>query len=413
MIQRIRLIWVRFFAILASSAKFTSSNPFDAGRDGVSVHKYWRCSFCYDDKFDHKYLTMTIYGQIHTAVRHGERLSYLPLDMSWIDRLEQVDAKVHVSYYDFKYINKITAPTVITESDNTNNKRSLRDTRMDEKGDGMSDVESKLHSNNGIKWALDENSLNNVDGKTISRKTMKLKRSTNEELIETVSQPLGLTVVTEFDEEFQVLAFHFETFVSQLPPKSGLAYSQKAYHTAIDTFLSLNPCWVILQEPPTPSAALFATTRESFSNAANQQHQYKLKEQVVHSHPLLLFIRLPLYSYYATCKLYTAIVKRQFPSKCEYDKAKIAKYLLANIGFGHVSIFTTNAFASVFRFDEYKKNIVFTAPKAQNFLSRPNKTAQAILTRVGGNGIDALQGVCYICRRVLRYNCCICKRVLK
>ena len=279
--------------------------------DAVSPNQHWHCEGCND-----AYHAMDIFNQIHSAVRHNDRLSYLGLDMSWMDRLNQIDSRVHVQLHDFNHISFIHPPT----STYSEYKKSK-------------------------------------------------------------------TMLSEYTEEFQVLAFHFNQY--QVADR-GLEETmlQRKYHAAIDAFLAVNPCWIPLHEPYTPPmpAGISASTTNSNrqKNAVNHHHHHHHQrslqsiQPILHHHPsgkqhnhqhgLLLFIRLPDVSFHATCRLYTAVIKRQFPTVCHYTPEKMRTYHLANIGFGHVSLFIVNALSAVLK--EYtgksdKDNIVFVAPRAQ------------------------------------------------
>jgi hypothetical protein len=252
----------------------------------VYPNEHWRCTGCSprtDDALD-------VFNQVHTALRHTTRLAYLALDMSWMDRLHQVDARVHVALHDVAHLDRVRPP-----------ERERR------------------------------------------------------------SQAVPLS---EYTEEFQVLAFHFRgrrrAATAGAPPASP-ATELRRYHAAVDRFLAINPCWVPLHEPANAPVGSAATRT------------------------YLIFIRLPSYSYHATCMLYTAVVKRQFPRTCRYTPERMTIYHLANIGFGHTSLFIVNALSAVLKgrvgvgvgvggTAGYRDGVVFVAPRAQDFLSRSNGT---------------------------------------
>ena len=244
--------------------------------DGLLANQNWRCTNC------HEHHAMDVFNQVHSAIRYDDRLSYLALDMNWIDRLDQIDSKVHVLLEDFLHINRLIPP----------------------------------------------------------------QRPTGEE-----------NDVFNDDEEYQVIALHFNNYVGEVRGKpvlfgdssDGISSSsisrdsnqrmtrfmrssqQRRYHAAIDAFLAVHPCWIPLHEPFTPPSP--ATSSSPSSNAHVHVHQQSnpsnppptirtSTETSVDIQPalseLLLFVRLPEISFHATCKLYTTIIKRQFPSTCIY-----------------------------------------------------------------------------------------------
>lgn len=207
----------------------------------------WNFDGCHDIDEERK-----LYRQIHRSIRHSDRLSYLTLDSSFLDRLLQLDSKVNVTLTEF----------------------------IDE---GLQHVAQKDEKSNA----------------------------------------------SQHSEDFNVAAFAF----------SVLSRTSKAqYYEGVDNFLTTNPCWIPLYEP----------VFEPFMSGSE----------------FLLFVRLPDYSYHATCKLYTAIHAQQFPSVC--DAIHLVTYQLPNIGFGHTSLFTMNAMMTALI-----NSKVFTAPTSEPFRSRP------------------------------------------
>ena len=273
------LTWLIFLLI-------QPGRPYREENDGLLANQNWRCTNCHNE-----YHAMDVFNQVHSAIRYDDRLSYLALDMNWIDRLDQIDAKVNVLVEDFLHIHRLIPPKRPTSNDN--------------------DV------------------FNN-------------------------------------DEEYQVIAFHFNNYVGDIRGKpvslsedsdgisSGRSNNQRLtrfmkssqqlrYHTAIDAFLAVHPCWIPLHEPltpPTPATSTSDTTmhhqygdsstspsstRTSIS-PHNQHHHSSAYSSPTRSE-LLLFVRLPEISYHATCKLYTTIVQRQFPATCTYTSDHMVRHL--------------------------------------------------------------------------------------
>ena len=293
--------------LMQGTGQFRDDNDKNTN-DAVSPNVNWHCEGCND-----AYHAMDIFNQIHSAVRHNDRLSYLGLDMSWMDRLNQIDSHVHVQLNDFNRIASVHPPESIFSE---------------------------------------------------------YKKSKS--------------ILSEYTEEFQVLAFHFNQYqvADRGRDESTL---QRKYQAAIDAFLALNPCWIPLHEPYTPPlpAVISASTSKSnrYENTASNHHNkrslqsthpilhhHPLGEKNNHQHGLLLFIRLPDVSFHATCMLYTAVIKRQFPRVCHYTPETMRTYHLANIGFGHVSLFIVNSFSAMLKEFTGKSNkdqMVFIAPRAQ------------------------------------------------
>jgi hypothetical protein len=209
-------------------------------------HELWSCDGCKDVNERKR-----LHHQIDRSLRYSDRLSYLTLDSSWLDRLLQLNSKLHITLNKFK-----------------------------------------------SKQVLQKN---------------------------------GKTNVSQHEEVFNVVALVFNVLNK---------ISKVQYYEGIDAFLTTNPCWIPLYEP-------------SF-------------EQFISCTEFLLFVRLPDYSYHATCKLYTAVHARQFPPLCSYDASNLVTYQLPNIGFGHTSLFTMDAMMNALI--NYK---VFTAPFSEPFRSRP------------------------------------------
>ena len=267
--------------------------PYREENDGLLANQHWRCTNCHDD-----YHAMDVFNQIHSAIRYGDRLSYLALDMNWIDRLDQIDAKVHVLVEDFLHINRLipTERPVGNDHDVFNN---------DEEYQVIA-----LHFHNYVGEVRGKPPLSGESSDGISRSSSSSSRSSNQRM-------------TRFMRSSQ----------------------QRQYHRAIDAFLAVHPCWIPLHEPltpPTPTASADAHVRRQHPDPSNppsttrtsptqhNQHHSSSTETTDTSSPvrseLLLFVRLPELSFHATCKLYTTIVKRQFPAKCTYTSDHMVGY---------------------------------------------------------------------------------------
>ena len=140
------------------------------------------------------------------------------------------------------------------------------------------------------------------------------------------------------NETYYAMAFYLENPTDVSSKSSRVSRFQKA----MDTFLAINPCWIPLLEP-------------SVSSFYKKEH-------------FMIFIRLPEKSFHATCKLFTAIVDRQFPRVCKYDADHLASHNVSNIGFGHTSKHLMLGMATTL----VRTTRVFTAPIADTYMSRQN-----------------------------------------
>lgn len=149
----------------------------------------------------------------------------------------------------------------------------------------------------------------------------------------------------------------FHAIVS-LPPfgnNSRPLEPQDAY--AIDDFLSKNPCWIPLHEPPIRLVSLptpFQRNRPSqlrrnlyrvndnldtnSKSVIGDQNKRDLSENngeflkdLKHLYDYsLIFIRLPSYPYHATCSLYTLVTEKQNPLDC--PAAGPGSYIVNHLG---------------------------------------------------------------------------------
>ena len=220
-----------------------------------TLNGQWLCEGCVS-----KEQTSLLLKLIHKAANDGDRLSYLALDMSWLDRLAESSSSLRVYVKQFEKIgDKVEIPVV---------------------------SENEMPSS----------------------------------------------------ETYYGMAFYSEKLSHNILKSSRVSRFQKA----VDTFLAINPCWIPLLEP-------------SVSSFYNERH-------------FMIFIRLPEKSFRATCKLFTAIVDRQFPAVCKYDADHLASHNVSNIGFGHASRHLMLAMVTTL----VETTKVFTAPIADFHMSRRN-----------------------------------------
>jgi hypothetical protein len=482
--------------VLLAHFLVVATEPFiGADGNGLEVNSRWYCDGCRNDNH-----AISVFSQIHLAVRYGERLSYLPLDMSWIDQLNQIDTTVDIIFKDFRDINDVATdaalamkrafkipvaespsglartnskqPRVsdedkskmrsssisahrrldVAESGNQNqnqNQNQFVDRKRSRRHGGRSSsaiqsqsVLSEGEAGDGMSAGAGSNNPPNNQYPSNQSTTISGQQQQQD-----AGQPNVVpSLLNGYSDRIKVLAFHFDH--SPLNSREAM----REYQKAVDGFLAINPCWLPLQEPapvpfylanPNPSMGvkystsglgpalqsatnlrgrasssssssgtsssggsgssgsaatspkrssqtqgrtpITSTSRslaEVAANHPNPSEPATATATPTASTPLLLLIRMPPKPMGATCQLYTAVVHRQFPQRCDFKNetgSGVAIYRLANIGFGHTSMFLNNAFAWLVSHDRFRTRSVFAAPEAQEFLSRINKTAVAVL----------------------------------
>jgi hypothetical protein len=111
------------------------------------------------------------------------------------------------------------------------------------------------------------------------------------------------------------------------------------HSTAIDAFLTHNPCWVPLREPCayncSQSGGRHSHAQQSAAAAAPGSLASASASQVAAAYvESAVLVRLPP-TYASTCRFYTALVMRQFPSSCKYDLDNMIVKYPHNIGWSH------------------------------------------------------------------------------
>lgn len=120
---------------------------------------------------------------------------------------------------------------------------------------------------------------------------------------------VDMTKVNEDDEVIEIIYVPVTNAITVTSYTSGY----------IDTFLTLNPCWIVLQEP------------DLFNDNDDEIMEKRIKSRLTNKP--LIFIRLPTYPYGPTCRLYTHLTRRQFPKNCP-GKDDLYYHYLQNYGFG-------------------------------------------------------------------------------
>ena len=100
---------------------------------------------------------------------------------------------------------------------------------------------------------------------------------------------------------------------NKMESKTSPDQNIESYRIVIDDFFAKNPCWYPMQEP-------------TLQSIRQQGRGSSIRND------LLLLIHFPHQGFHATCMLFEAIVARQFPQKCIYDRKSMTKFDIANIG---------------------------------------------------------------------------------
>ena len=183
-----------------------------------------------------------------------------------------------------------------------------------------------------------------------------------------------------------------ETFHIVYSPPPKRIVIKKAYHTLsypeandIDLFLRNNPCYIPLQEPN----AYYNLTHEDLNSDENR-FQYS-KHDFVYFNSFIA-VRLPTYSYHATCKLYTTITNIQFPSSSSSSSLnqqcptpininRLEAYWLGNIGW------VNNLYPMISKFTSSLHNDrIFITPRAQEW-GKENIPSKRLYLNIRGSKV--------------------------
>jgi hypothetical protein len=158
-----------------------------------------------------------------------------------------------------------------------------------------------------------------LKGKTENMKKFKIKIEDPPRRKHTVFMGGSILADIEKDEVFQV--------IYSLPaplPSGGGSYKPLSFADAdvIDQFLTKNPCWIPIHDPP---VAIPGEVPETTAHHAG-----------IYDYTVIL-VRLPAFWFHSTCQLYTLVTKKQFPEKCPTaaDISKVKAYWLGNIGWAN------------------------------------------------------------------------------
>lgn len=175
------------------------------------------------------------------------------------------------------------------------------------------------------------NTRENVVVKNVKRESL-----ANYKAHDTISSP-----DSDRDETYHI--------VVSLHPESSQNEPLSEYDADIlDNFLTLNPCWIPIHEPP-----IYLRSNSSSVTGSSLSQQLFFEYSVV-------FIRLPSFPFHSTCQLYTMISKIQNPSECpSKDSEQVQANYLGNIGWANCLHPLTEHFI-----DAMHNSRVFITPRA-------------------------------------------------
>lgn len=130
------------------------------------------------------------------------------------------------------------------------------------------------------------------------------------------------------DEIYQIL-------VAELPPgvEPGTANGGDFDYRGIDKFLALNPCWMPLHEPQNSTLNFNPSNSRQHHNHHHLSHQITRARSFFYAQQrIVVFVRLPIFGFHATCRLYSQIVLHQHPQQCIYTDERMMVHHLHNTG---------------------------------------------------------------------------------
>ena len=287
--------------VLFVGRQFVDSHPLN-----LKPNRNWDCIGCIQDA-DATFRNNRMFGIIRTAIMRDPRITYLNLDMTWLDRLLGTDTRARV--------------------------RRLRPGQIRD---------------------------------TVMPKLFSLPRGRLKEVFELAYSEISGNKSSNF-----------------LPED-------------IDKFLLNNPCWVPIHEPiynfttypilDKSGNGSFVFKPRSFRRMSKyEQHHLELEQQ--QQHKFVLFARLPVFGFHATCRLYTQITKHQFPTTCNYNANNMSVHHVGNIGWSNTINGMMFKFVEIFSKATYPTK-VFVIPRASSFRERirwaHEKNGDGSIFKLGG-----------------------------
>lgn len=118
-------------------------------------------------------------------------------------------------------------------------------------------------------------------------------------------------------EPFQVI-FSFQYEMASTPGMSDRLAND------IDSFLTLNPCWLPLLEPCSFNCTRLLRTMKTYADVNWPQYWNSI-----------VLLRLPSAGFMDSCIFYEKLVSRQFPKQCRFESSHMVSFAVHNIGWSH------------------------------------------------------------------------------
>ena len=267
----------------------------------------WTCTGCRGPLHEQE-----VFGQIHAAIHKEERIAFLALDFTWLDKVLLPDARVEV--------------TVVP----------------------MDELATFIHPTT----PLDQRLLNSP-----SSEDEREKRFSYHIVVSEAPDNIQIERHHHYHQHHQHHQHHRNSKrPSYLDPPSPSVL----IFSGVDEMLTHNPCFFPIAEP-------VLATHGKLGNIGNRRRRLRSDGPVAKQGPRLLILMGFPENMHPTCVLYKSVTKDQFPQKCEYTPAAMSVNELSNIGWAHTVIHLTHSF-----FDKSMiHGKVVIIPKADAFYSRP------------------------------------------
>jgi hypothetical protein len=112
------------------------------------------------------------------------------------------------------------------------------------------------------------------------------------------------------NEVFQLL------YISPSSPVRKASSAKKILPDDVDNFLTFNPCWIPLHEP-------------IYEYSWDKRNSSESADTIRDDH--LILARLPVFSFHATCRLFSQWTKHQHPQHCNYSPDRSLAFLMFSL----------------------------------------------------------------------------------
>lgn len=296
------------------------------------TNEFWRCSGCHGHQHE-----MHVYGLIRTALHREERNIYLTLDTKWMDDVIEVDSKVHVTVIDAMSLRNTIIPTL--------------------QNDG-SEFQIVVTTFPGFFKSWESDHLIKYEQYLRALNEVVLFPGTDEFLRKNpcwipVNEPMG-----------KVPNIYFSKKGYTNNPTNNPNSHRKAHRRIMDLTAKFNNTAIL---------DIFGNERSRQLSEDLSRKNTAVKRALIakkNAEKYLILIKLPQQGFHATCNLFTAITKKQFPEPrdCKFDAKNMAVMELANIGLTHTINTMLNSFIST---TMIKSNKIFITPTSEVFMARP------------------------------------------